>query len=77
MSGFPLDVQPVLQYSAALMEAARVHGALTGFVEACGFLIHVLGVREANGALSHPQGQASQGACGPSPETPGPCNDRL
>ena len=54
MSGFPLDVQPVLQYSAALMEAARVHGALTGFVEACGFLIHVLGVREANGALSHP-----------------------
>ena len=54
MSGFPLDVQPVLQYTAALMEATKVHGALTGFVEACGFLLHVLGVREANGALSHP-----------------------
>ena len=36
------------------MEATKVHGALTGFVEACGFLIYVLGVREANGALSHP-----------------------
>ena len=54
VSGFPLDVQPVLQYTAALMETTKVHGALTGFVEVCGFLIYVLGVREANGAPSHP-----------------------
>ena len=48
MSGFPLVVQPVLQNTAALMEATK---ALTGFVEACGLLIYLLGVREANGAL--------------------------
>ena len=39
MSGFPFDVQPVLQYTSGLMESTRVHGALTGFMEASGFLV--------------------------------------
>ena len=54
MSGFPLDVQPVLEYTTELLETSKTHGALAGFLESCGFLIHVLGVREINGAMSHP-----------------------
>ena len=54
MSVFPIDEQVVLEYTDFLVKDGARFSALTGVIETCQFLHHVLGVDMASRALSHP-----------------------
>ena len=54
LSVFPIDEQVILEYTEALVKSGAKLGALTGLLETCQFLHHVLGVDLDPSALKHP-----------------------
>eukprot|EP00439_Symbiodinium_sp_Y106_P018714 s7388_g2.t1 len=54
LSVFPIDEQVVLEYTDHLVRNGAKFSALTGVLETCQFLHHVLGVDLVPRALSHP-----------------------
>ena len=54
LSVFPFDEQVVLEYTDHLVRNGAKFSALTGVLETCQFLHHVLGVDLVPRALSHP-----------------------
>ena len=54
LSVFPIDEQVILEYTDHLVKEGAKFSALTGVIETCQFLHHVLGVDLVPRALSHP-----------------------